>query len=101
MRTDDAFTLDIETTLYLKEFLDRHPERLDEVRKRVEEGRLSFGGRYTQFYEAVFGGEALARQMYFGRKWLRKTLGGNCDTRIVGHGCPQRTCGPRSSRPHQ
>jgi len=92
MRTDDSFCLDIETTLYLKEFLDRHPERLDEVRQRVRERRLSFGGRYTQFYEAVFGGEALARQMYFGRKWLKRTLGDGCDTHIVWDtDVPQRT----------
>jgi len=92
MNTDDSFALDIETTLYLKEFLDRHPERLDEVRKRVAEGRLSFGGRYTQFYEALFGGEALVRQIYFGRKWLKRTLGGDCDTRIVWDtDVPQRT----------
>ena len=92
MNADDTFCLDIETTLYLKEFLQRHPERLGEVRKRVAQKRLSFGGRYTQFYEAVYGGEALARQMYFGRKWLRKTLGENCDTHIVWDtDVPQRT----------
>jgi len=92
MNADESFCLDIETTLYLKEFLQRHPERLDEVRKRVEQKRLSFGGRYTQFYEAVFGGEALARQMYFGRKWLKQTLGGACDTHIVWDtDVPQRT----------
>ncbi|MBI2302883.1 MAG: hypothetical protein HYU66_28585 [Armatimonadetes bacterium] len=83
MSRDPTFCLDVETTLYLKEFLERHPERLDEVRQRVAEHRLSFGGRYTQFYEAVYGGEALARQMYLGRKWLRRTLGGECDTHIV------------------
>jgi len=92
MNKDESFCLDIETTLYLKEFLDRHPERIDEIRRRVAERRLSFGGRYTQFYEAVFGGEALARQMYFGRKWLKRTLGEGCDTRIVWDtDVPQRT----------
>lgn len=92
MRIDDSFALDIESTLFLKEFLARCPERIDEVRQRVAEQRLSFGGRYTQFYEAVFGGEALARQMYFGRKWLKKTLGENCDTHIVWDtDVPQRT----------
>jgi len=92
MNTDDSFALDVETTLYLKEFLERHPERIDEIRRRVEQKRLGFGGRYTQFYEALFGGEALARQMYFGRKWLRKTLGGACDTRVVWDtDVPQRT----------
>ncbi len=92
MKADPTFCLDVETTLYLREFLDRHPERLDEVRQRVQEHRLSFGGRYTQFYEALFGGEALARQMYFGRKWLRKILGPGCDTHIVWDtDVPQRT----------
>ena len=92
MKIDDSFALDVESTLFLKEYLARHPERIGEVRKRVAEKRLSFGGRYTQFYEAVFGGEALARQMYFGRKWLKKTLGGDCDTRIVWDtDIPQRT----------
>jgi alpha-mannosidase len=92
MKIDNSYCLDIETTLYLKEFLQRYPERMAEVKQRVREGRLSFGGRYTQFYEAVFGGEALARQMVFGRKWLKKTLGDGCDTRIVWDtDIPQRT----------
>ncbi len=92
MRTDDTFCLDIESTLYLAEFLDRHPERLEEVRQRVSEGRLGFGGRYSQFYEALFGGEALARQMYLGRKWLKQVLGPACDTHIVWDtDVPQRT----------
>ena len=92
MKIDDSFALDVESTLFLKEFLARCPERIDEVRQRVAEKRLSFGGRYTQFYEAVYGGEALARQMYFGRKWLKKTLGGDCDTQIVWDtDIPQRT----------
>ena len=92
MKIDNSFALDVESTLFLKEYLERCPERIDEVRQRVAEKRLSFGGRYTQFYEAVYGGEALARQMYFGRKWLKKTLGGDCDTQIVWDtDIPQRT----------
>jgi alpha-mannosidase len=92
MKFDDSFCLDVESTLFLKEYLHRRPDRLGEVKQRVREGRLSFGGRYTQFYEALFGGEALARQMYFGRKWLKKTLGDGCDTRIIWDtDIPQRT----------
>ena len=92
MKTDDSFALDIESTLFLKEYLARHAERIDEIRKRIQQKRLSFGGRYTQFYEAMYGGEALVRQMYFGRKWLKRTLGGDCDTRIVWDtDVPQRT----------
>jgi len=35
MKIDDSFVLDVETTLYLKEFLQRRPERIGEVKQRI------------------------------------------------------------------
>ncbi len=72
----------IETTLQLMEYLDRHPNRKDEILALTRAGRLEWGATYHQPYESMYPGESLIRQVYLGRKWLKKTLPG-CDTRIA------------------
>jgi len=79
---DPNFRYSVEDTLILKEYLTRHPERTAEIRELTAAGRLEWGATYTQPYESLFSGEALARQLYFGRKWLKKILPG-CDTRVA------------------
>jgi len=76
------FYYSVEDTLCLKEYLDRHPDKKDLLRKLTLEGRLEWGATFTQPYESLASGEALARQVYLGRKWLKKTLKG-CDTHIA------------------
>ena len=72
----------MEYTLMLKEYLERHPERRDEILRYTREGRLEWGATYNQPYESLLSGEQLVRQTYLGRKWLRKTLPG-CDAVVA------------------
>lgn len=66
----------IEDALILKEYIGRHPDRISEIHKYTLEKRLEFGATYTQPYEGLMSGEALIRQIYFGRKWIKKILPG-------------------------
>lgn len=76
MRKNPHYCFDLEDTLELMEFLDAHPELRGEVLQRVKEGRLGFGAGFNAPYESWMSGEELAREMYFGRRWLRANLPG-------------------------
>ena len=78
MDQDPAFMFEMEQTLNLMEFLEACPERKDEVVRRYREGRFFWGATFNQPYEGLSSGEQLARQAYFGRKWIKDNLPG-CD----------------------
>ena len=78
MKEDDKFTFEMEQTLNLMEFLNKYPNRKDEVIQRYKEGRFLWGATYNQPYEGLSTGEQLIRQIYYGRKWIRENLPG-CD----------------------
>ena len=72
------FCFTVEDALCLKEYLKRHPDSYPEILKYTKQGRLEWGATYVQPYESMYDGEALIRQTYLGRKWLKKMLPG-CD----------------------
>lgn len=76
LKENKEFRFSIENALNLYEYLQRHPERLPEIKKYTLEGRLEWGATYNQPYEAMYDGEALIRQTYFGKKKLQKLLPG-------------------------
>ena len=78
MKEDSRFTFEMEQTLNLMEFLDKYPNRKDEIIQRYKEGRFLWGATYNQPYEGLSTGEQLIRQVYYGRKWIRENLPG-CD----------------------
>lgn len=82
MKREPGYCFAMEHTLALDEFLTRYPDRYEEVLARTREGRLEWGGTYTQPYEAQQSSEGLVRQFYLGRRWLRDRLPG-CDTKVA------------------
>lgn len=82
MKKDPAYCFRVEDALSLREYLQRHPERYNEILTYTRQGRLEWGGTYNMPYESMYDGEALIRQTYLGRKWLQKTLPG-CDFTIA------------------
>ncbi|MCX6132394.1 MAG: glycosyl hydrolase-related protein [Ignavibacteriales bacterium] len=80
MKEDPQYRFDLEDVLFLREYLERHPDRKDDLHKFMLEGRLGIGASYNQPYEDLCSGEMLIRQFYAGRKWLKKNFPG-CDTR--------------------
>jgi len=71
----------MENVLYLLEYLEHHPDRKEEIHRLVLDKRFDWGATYNQPYESLLSGEQLVRQMYYGRKLIRKLLPG-VDARV-------------------
>ncbi len=76
MKQYPEFVYTMESTTYLMEFLERHPELRDEMLERMREGRFRWGASYVQCQEVHVGPEKLVRQFYLGRLWLKTTFPG-------------------------
>jgi alpha-mannosidase len=75
------FLYSMESTTYLMEFLERHPERRGEMAAFMRSRRFTWGASYIQCQEVHVGPEKLVRQFYLGRRWLKETFPGY-DTRF-------------------
>ncbi len=71
LRESPSFQMDIEQSSVIREYINRHPEAKDTLAKYMKEGRILVGAAFTQAYEEMYSGESLARQFYFGKKWLK------------------------------
>lgn len=77
---DPGYRFDIEDALMIREFIQRHPDKEDLIRDLLKNGVISVGATYIQPYEEMYSGEALVRQLYFGKKWLRDHFDYEADT---------------------
>lgn len=77
MNSDPSYRFDIEHALMIKEFIQRHPDKKDGIKELLTEGKISCGSSYIQPYEEMYSGEALVRQFYFGKKWLKEKFNYN------------------------
>jgi hypothetical protein len=82
MARDPDYTFTMECMLHLMEFLETHPERAAEIIELTRAGRFEWGATYNQPYEAWLSGEELVRELYYGRRWLKKNFPG-CDARVA------------------
>ena len=76
MSENSEFKFCVENAMYLYEYLERHPDRFEEIKKFTESGQLEWGANYNQPYEGMYDGEALIRQTYLGKKRLQKMIPG-------------------------
>jgi alpha-mannosidase len=76
LREYPEFRYSMESTVYLEEFLERHPEKREEMAQYMRERRFTWGASYVQVQEVHVGPEKLVRQFYLGRRWLRKQFPG-------------------------
>lgn len=88
--TDPSFEMDIEQASIIQEYIIRHPERKQEISKRLREGRMLIGATYTQPYEEMYFSESLARQFYLGKLWLKKEFDGYNATSYYNSDVPGR-----------
>ncbi len=72
---DSSYRFDLEESLILREYISRHPSKKNLIGKLLRDGRISCGANFTQPYEDMYSGESLARQIYFGAKWLEDEFG--------------------------
>ncbi len=79
-KTNPDYRFDIEDALMIKEYIERHPDKKESIKHFFKEGKISCGTSYSQPYEEMYSGEALIRQFYFGRKWLKDEFGYEANT---------------------
>jgi alpha-mannosidase len=77
---DPEYRFDVEDALMIKEYITRHPDKRPLVQQMLTNGNISCGSTYIQPYEELYSGEALARQFYFGVRWLKKEFNYTADT---------------------
>jgi alpha-mannosidase len=82
LAADPTYCFTLEDGLMLREYLERHPDRREEMARYCREERLEIGATYNQPYESLYASEALVRQLYVGKRWVRQTLDG-ADSRIA------------------
>jgi alpha-mannosidase len=91
LKDEPDFEMDIEQTSIIEEFIGRHPEKKQEIIKRLKEGRMLIGSTYTQPYEEMYFSESLARQFYLGKLWLKQEFDGYNATSYYNSDVPGRS----------
>ena len=81
MAKDSTYSFTMENMLNLMEYVERHPERAEEIARLTREGRMEWGATFNQPYESLYSGEQLIRQAYFGRLWIKRNFPG-ADARV-------------------
>ena len=76
MKKRDDVYFSMENVLYLQEYLERHPEKKQEIFELTKSGRFDWGATYNQPYEGLLSSEQLVRQVYHGAKYIRKLFPG-------------------------
>jgi len=90
LNAEESFEMDIEQVSIIQEYLIRHPEKKEEITKRLHEGRMLIGATYIQPYEDMYFSESLARQFYLGKLWLKKEFDGYNATSYYNTDVPGR-----------
>lgn len=91
LEKEPDFRMDIEQTSILMEYLHRHPDKKETINQYLKEGRICVGATYIQPYEEMYFSESLARQFYFGSKWLKKNFDGYTTHSYFNVDVPGRT----------
>lgn len=73
-----SFTMDGHSIM-IDDYLEMRPERTEQVKRFIREGRLIIGPYYTLAEQFSISGEALVRNLIFGRKTVEK-YGGKTGT---------------------
>lgn len=72
-----SFTMDGHSIM-IEDYLEMRPERRPEVEKLIREGRLKIGPYYTLAEQFSISGEAIVRNLMFGRKMMEKYSAPKC-----------------------
>ena len=72
----DDYGFDIEDGLMLREYIERNPESVEQLTTLLNKKLISVGATYNCPYEDMYDAEDQVRQLYLGKKWVKKTFGG-------------------------
>lgn len=85
-----GFRFSMEHAFYLREFLARHPEARESLAELMRQGIFECGAFYLGPTEVTAGGEALIRELYLGKRWLKEHLGVEANV-VWNVDCPGHT----------
>ncbi|UCD56441.1 MAG: hypothetical protein JSV16_11465 [Candidatus Hydrogenedentota bacterium] len=69
------FKFSYETTAALVDYLEKKSERKEDISNLLKTGRLDIGGLFVSANADACSEETIARNFYFGRRWLESALG--------------------------
>ncbi|UII74769.1 glycosyl hydrolase-related protein [Flagellimonas sp. HMM57] len=72
----ENYGFDIEDGLMLREYIERHPESKEQITTLLNKKLISVGATYNCPYEDMYDAEDQVRQLYLGKKWVKKNFGG-------------------------
>jgi len=93
MRENEGFKYYIDSYItFLETFIRNHPERFDELKRRIGEGKIAICGTYTNLRVNMVGEETFIRDIIYGRRIFNELFpeaeltvyAGNVDV-AVGH----------------
>jgi alpha-mannosidase len=73
--TYPEFKFSYESTAGLMSYLERRPDKKDELCALLDSERLDVGGLFVSAHSDALTDEAVARNFYFGKLWLEHALG--------------------------
>jgi len=73
-RAGADFKFSYELTSGLMAYLDKFPDRADEIKGILKSGRLDVGGLFISPHADALSDEAIARNICLGKGWLKRTL---------------------------
>lgn len=72
----DDYGFDIEDGLMLREYIERHPDASEKIAELLNRKLVSVGATYNCPYEDMYDAEDQVRQLYLGKRWVKKHFGG-------------------------
>ncbi|NLP11310.1 hypothetical protein GX408_13020 [bacterium] len=75
MEADSSYTVFLHEIPYIKPYYDAYPLDRPLIRRWVKQGRIATGGSYNQPNETTISGEALVRNILYGRLFHENVLG--------------------------
>jgi alpha-mannosidase len=68
------FKFSYETTAALIQYLEKYPDRKEEIHKLLQQRRLDIGGMFVSANDDVCSAEAIVRNFLYGAGWLKRTF---------------------------
>lgn len=81
---DKNFHFLLEIVIFVKNFVESHPEKIKELKKLIKDGRIEVGPRWAGIYQNPQSGEDLVRNILYAKEFLREFLDTDVETANLG-----------------
>lgn len=81
---DGEFRFLLEIVVFVKNFIDSHPEKVGKLKRLIEDGKIEVGPRWAGIFQNPQSGEDLVRNILYAKKFLSQFLGADIGTVNLG-----------------